>query len=256
MKKLIVTLGGLALIFTILVFLVLPPFYTVPILVYHRINYYQNSITVFPKRFQRQMDYLYKNNYKVISLDELVEGIKSRKTFARKTVVITFDDGFKDNFIYAFLILKEYNFSATIFLVSGFIEKEKDFLNWQEIGQMQKQGILFGAHSKDHKYLPSISDDRDLIEEIEGSKIEIESKLGTKIDHFCYITGGFNDKIKDIVKIAGYKSACTTNRGQDRLNRDVFELNRIKMTNASDNLTLWFKLSGYYNLFRSSKKPN
>ena len=256
MKKLLIILGGITLISIILVFLVLPRFYTVPILMYHYIDYSRNSITVSPENFLKQMAYLYKNNYKAISLDELVQETKAKKMFNRKSVVITFDDGYEDNYIYALPILKRYNFSAAIFLISGMVGK-KGYLNWRQIKDMQGQGILFGAHAtKYNTYLPDLEQDEDLIMEIEGSKIDIERQIKTKVDYFSYPIGGFNDKIKDMVKISGYKGACTTNRGRDRLNRDVFELNRIKMTNPSNNLTLWFKLSGYYNLFRSPKKPN
>lgn len=256
MRKFLIILGSITLISAVLVFLVLPRFYTVPILMYHYIDYQQNSVTVLPDNFRKQMAYLYKNNYQVISLDELVQETKAKKTFNRKSVVITFDDGYEDNYTYACPILKRYDFPAAIFLISGMVGK-KGYLNWQQIKDMQGQGILFGAHAtKYNTYLPDLEQDQDLIMEIAGSKIDIERQIKTKVDYFSYPIGGFNDKIKDIVKIAGYKGACTTNRGRDRFNRDVFELNRVKMTNSSSNIVLWFKLSGYYNLFRCLKKPN
>ena len=68
--------------------------------------------------------------------------------------------------------------------------------------------------------------------------------------------GGFSGLIKDSLKNAGYKGACATNRGYDRYNRDVFELNRVRLSNNDDSdFVLWAKLSGYYNLFRKAKKP-
>ncbi|MDP2830799.1 MAG: hypothetical protein Q8O02_00950, partial [Candidatus Omnitrophota bacterium] len=73
--------------------------------------------------------------------------------------------------------------------------------------------------------------------------------------YFCYPIGGFNEIVKKLVKEASYKGACTTNRGADRFNRDVYELKRVKMTNFDMSKPFYFrlKLSGYYNLFRSRK---
>ena len=67
------------------------------------------------------MFFLKEKHYNVIPLDELVKGIKKGKKFAHNTVVITFDDGYQDNYSYAYPILKKYGFPATIFLISDYI---------------------------------------------------------------------------------------------------------------------------------------
>ena len=93
-------------------------------------------------------------------------------------------------------------------------------------------------------------------DEIAGSKKIIEDHLGHSIDYFCYPSGGFTEDIKRLVQEAGYKAAVTTNRGKDKFNLDLYELKRIHMNNTDDQysgLILWFKLSGYYNLFRHFK---
>mgnify|MGYP001576674128 CR=1 FL=1 len=78
-----------------------------------------------------------------------------------------------------------------------------------------------------------------------------KAKLGKKISLFSYPVGGYNAKVVDFVKKAGYTGACTTNRGRYRLNPDLFALRRIKMTEDSDNpVVMWLKLSGFYNLLR------
>jgi len=223
---------------------------------YHRFGYSNSTLFVTPENFAKQMDYLKKHNYRVISLDELIKGIEHNKYFPHNTVVITIDDGYRDSYIYAFSILKKYNFPATIFIITNYIGKKKEFLNWGEVKEMSNNGITFGAHTRNHVYLPGIKDRKVLWNEIKGSKLDLERKLKVPINYFCYPIGGFNKLIKEMVRNAGYKGACATNRGSDRFNRDVYALKRIKVTNSDVNkpLSFWAKLSGYYNLFRKKRK--
>ncbi len=239
-------------------FLWLSPRYVVPILMYHRFGYKESSLFVTPENFRRQMAYLKEKNYQVISLDELVKGIKNERKFRKKTLVITIDDGYQDNFTVAYPTLKKHGFPATIFIVSYSISNEKNYMSWEEIKEMAKNKISFGGHTKHQVYLPAIKDEGLLWEEIAGCKGEIENKIERPVNYFSYPTGGFTAEIKEMVKKAGYKGACTTNRGMAELNRDIYELKRIKVTNSDMNKPLSFrgKLSGYYNLFRSKKKGN
>lgn len=234
----------------------LSPRYTVPILMYHRFGYEKGSLFVSPENFARQMTYLKQNGYNVISLRELAEGIRANKRFKHNTVVITIDDGYEDNYKYAYPILKRYNFTATIFIAVNSIGNNKDFLRWDEVMLMLRDKITFGAHTKNNVYLPSITNDRALWDEIGGAKKLIEENIGTSVDYFCYPTGGFTEETKEMVKKAGYKAACTTNRGFADFNKDLYELKRVKVTNSDGNkpLSFWAKLTGYYNLFRTKKK--
>ncbi|MCX5681132.1 MAG: polysaccharide deacetylase family protein, partial [Candidatus Omnitrophica bacterium] len=140
-------------------------------------------------------------------------------------------------------------------IASNFIGKS-GYLTWPQIKEMDASGFSFGSHTLSHRYLPDLSDEEQKWE-ISMSKEVIESHLGHPINNFCYRTGGFNDSIKEQVRKAGYRSACTTNRGYNRLNHDVYELKRIRFSNSDKTpLILWVKLSGYYNLFRKPVNPN
>lgn len=254
MKK---TIKKILLVFLLLglgFFVWLYPKFSVPILTYHSIGYDKGLLSVSPESFNWQMQYLKDGNFKVITLGELAEGLKNGKKFGRKTVVITFDDGYKDNFTSAYPILKKYGFKATIFLVSSFMGKivDKDeFMDWIEAKEMAKYGIEFGSHSKTHPYLPSIEkDDAKLWDEIYGSKKEIEEKLGLSVKFFCYPIGGFTEKIKEYVKNAGYEAAVTTNKRNGLKNLvDFYAIRRISVRNK-DKLNFRLKVSGYYNVFR------
>ncbi|MGB2661184.1 MAG: polysaccharide deacetylase family protein [Candidatus Omnitrophota bacterium] len=225
-----------------------------PILMYHSISDDKaNTLSVTPENFSKQMEFLGKTGYSVVSLDGLVESITDGKTYLPKTVVITFDDGYKDNFTNAFPVLEKHDMTAAVFLVTNYVDNKKEYLSWDQVRLMQKNGIEFGGHTRNNAYLPLEKDQGVLWHEIAGCKSDIESRTGEEAKYFCYPIGGFTEEVKAIVKKAGYRGACTTNRGYDKSNKDVYELNRIKVTDSDMNKPFHFraKLSGYYNLFRS-----
>ena len=225
--------------------------YVVPILMYHSVSLADESpmSTISPKNFFKQMSFLKRNGYQVITLDDLIEGIKAKKKFSHKTVVITFDDGYQDNYRNAFPFLKEYHFPAAIFLISDATGVSPNLLTWDQVKEMSQYDITFGSHTRRHVYLPEQSEAQ-LKNEIEGSKRIIEEHLGKPVYYFAYPSGGFSEHIKSLVAMAGYEAALTTNRGYDRYNIDLYELSRIRINNWDSSLVLWSKLSGYYNLFR------
>ena len=228
--------------------------YVVPVMTYHHVSdaesgHSLNNVT--PRSFARQMEFLKEHRYNVISFDDLADGLKKGRVFARNTVVIQFDDGYEDNYTNALPVLKQYHFPAMEFLISDMVGTP-GFLTWDQVREMDAQGFKAGAHTRHHVYLPDVSPDT-ARDEIAGSKKIIEEHLGHTIDHFCYPSGGFTGQVQGIVQEAGFKAAVTTNRGQDRLNRDLFAFRRIRMKDGDNALTLWAKLSGYYNFFRKSK---
>ena len=193
--------------------------YVVPILTYHHVGIPSGKWrlnTVSEKSFDYQMNFIKRHGFQVISFDDLVEGIKKGHEFARNTVVLQFDDGYEDNYKYAFPILKKYGFPAMVFLISDKVGAP-GFLTWDEIKEMEKYRFLAGSHTRHHVYLPQV-EKAVAQDEIAGSKKIIEDHLGHSIDYFCYPTGGFTEEIKRLVEEAGYKAAVTTNRGKDRFN--------------------------------------
>lgn len=231
-------------------------FYVVPILNYHSVSPVLHSDTpaVSQEVFARQMEFIHRKGYQVISLDEYIQKRREGKKM-QNTLVITFDDGYEDNYTHAFPVLKKYHFPATIFIIVKHLNKPR-FLKLDQIREMEKENISFGSHTINHTYLPPLTDERELRSEIFDSKLLLEKATGSRVDYFCYPIGGYNQRIKELVMLAGYKAAMTTNRGPDRLNQDPYALKRIKLTQKNlPGFILWLKLSGYYLLFLGNRNP-
>ncbi len=232
--------------------------HVVPIMMYHHVdnkNHHELN-TVSPENFEKQMAYLKRHGFHVIRFDELVSATAHHTKLPPKSVVITFDDGYLDNYLYAYPVLEKYQFPATIFVPSDLMNTTEGFLTWDQIKVMMNSGLVsIGSHTRTHVYLPDYPDFKKVEDEVVTSKRIIEEKIGKKVEYFCYPSGGFTYEIKDLLRRAGYKGACTTNRGRDRYNKDVFELKRVRFNNKDYGFSMWMKLSGYNNLFRKSRTP-
>lgn len=206
----------------------------IPVLMYHKVSPGQKEkYRISPERFASQMEYLFGKGYQTISPDDLLEFVKERKTFPGKPVLITFDDGYKNNFIHAYPILKKYNFRATIFLVTQYLAKkngwskgDEEMLSWEEIMEMKREGFSFGSHTHTHSNLLELTQDK-ILSEIRDSKRMLEEKLGEAIRFFAYPYGKFNPQVKEMVKEAGYLGAFSTLPGKNGRNEDPFLLRRI-----------------------------
>lgn len=194
------------------------------ILMYHKIDETNEFYTLKIDELRWQMQYLKDNNYKIISLNSLIEKIKNNEKIDYKTIVITFDDGHRDNFINAYPILIQYNYPATIFLSTGLLGDNK-MLSWDEIKQMYNNGIDFEPHTQNHVRLTQLNDDQ-IKEEILKSKQDIEHNLNKKCLSFAYPWGSFNKNIIKILKELGFNSAVTVKYGFANKNSNLYELPR------------------------------
>ena len=156
-----------------------------------------------------------------------------------KPIVISFDDGYRDNYENAYPILRKYNIPATFFLTTGFIgtgqiprwdkayynDGKNLMLSWQQVREMRGYGITFGSHTLTHPFLTRISR-KQAQKEICLSKDIIEQKTGMPITTFSYPSGNFDSDIKQIVKEAGYSAAVSTIPGYNSTHDDVHALKR------------------------------
>ncbi len=230
--------------------------YLLPIIMYHSVTPQttrENKIEVTVKAFERQMRFLKEHNYNVVPLETARDLIKNKKKIPSRTVAITFDDGYKDNYIYAFPIFKKYNFPATIFIIINEVGRpEGDRLSWDEIRVMQDSGIItIGSHTLSHPILTEVNSGQRLKNEIFDSKMILEEKLGKKITIFCYPSGRFNAKLRQLVIDAGYQMAVATKPGKKYPNDDIFAFKRLRISENAGNLFIfWVETSGFYNFMR------
>jgi CelD/BcsL family acetyltransferase involved in cellulose biosynthesis/peptidoglycan/xylan/chitin deacetylase (PgdA/CDA1 family) len=276
------------------------------IFIYHRVNNdYDPFLPALPvAAFRKQIEFL-KKNFPILNLNDLANG-SFAETREKYNIAITFDDGYRDNFLYAYPTLKDLAVPATIYLATGCLESgehpwydqiswgfkltnqptislahlggpegllaprseklktmnktlgwlrtitEEDrlscipkvfealhvppklavpnpMLSWDEVRQMNKQNISFGAHTVSHPVLSKLSDTK-LEAEITGSKNKIEEKLNTPVQHFAYPFGQPSDVgsgVKEAVRRAGFATAVTTVWGFNRPGDDLYDLKRF-----------------------------
>jgi len=198
------------------------------------------------------MAYLKKHNYRVISLSDLVSCLETKTDLPKKAVVLTFDDGYQDNYFNVWPILKKYNFAATIFLVPGLIGQEMNnaqkiplkILDWPQIQEMHQSGLVdFQPHSLTHPRLDKISLEQ-VRKEIKESRKIIEERLNKTCSFFAYPFGKYNEEVKQIVKKEGFKAALSIKAGLVKEGDDVFELNRISVNSRISLVRFRAKLKG------------
>lgn len=222
--------------------------YVVPVLMYHKIdnNYMNSKLSVSPESFEKQMKFLRKWNYNIVSLNELVILLSSNDPLPCKTIAVTFDDGYKDNYTAAFPVLKKYSLPAAIFVVINKIGMD-GYLTWDNLKEMSENNVHIGSHTLSECFLPDIKDKEQLRKEIFDSREKIREKLTNQSDFFAYCSGGFNKEIRDLVVKAGYKGACATNPGKDYPKHDIYAVKRLRISTTSDNLfVFWIETSGFY----------
>jgi peptidoglycan/xylan/chitin deacetylase (PgdA/CDA1 family) len=257
-KRVLVSLGiTLAIVAAILVWEISRQTeYVVPILMYHSIDHNDKAtkLSVSPESFARQMEFLHKNNYNVISLEKAVSYIEKKERPAQKTIAITFDDGFENNYKDAYPVLKKYNIPATIFVIINRVGTA-GFVNWDEIKEMSDSGVItIGSHAKSHFWLLG-SDPNFLNDEVVNSKKILEEKLGKKVNLFCYPMGAFDARSKKAVEDAGYACAVSTNPGGNVPAEDVYAIKRIKVSRTSDNLlAFWVRTTRTYTWFKRKRE--
>ena len=234
----------------------------VPVLMYHHVNPHKGDMfTVTPSIFEEQMAYLAKDGYKTLSLDELFAFMKGDLGLRQKAVVITFDDGWLDNFIYAFPVLEHYKLRAAIFIITDWVDNSSDKFNgvpvciptheeskrlvrkgeeqnvvltWEHIGKMADSGLIdFYSHTRSHQDCNHLSEPQ-MLEEFGESKKVLEERLCRPCHYLCWPHGMYSDAAISVARKTGYKALFTIERGAVLPGSDPLTINRI---NVEDNIS-------------------
>jgi len=212
--------------------------YRIPVLLYHSVDDSGSVISISPQEFKAQMRYLRRSGYETISLNEYLNYVVGFGKPAGKRVVITFDDGFKNNYSEAFPVLKEYGFTATIFISTDLAGQksswerdesipELSMLTWDEVKEMSDYGIKFESHTCSHCYLSQLSEN-EARDELLRSKSTIEEKTGRQVEFFCHPYGDWSEQTKRLARECGYRGAFTRPGFGSASNKgDLYDLKRV-----------------------------
>lgn len=216
--------------------------YGVPVLNYHQVNDEKHSaLTLHVDQFREQMEYIHNQGYNTITLAQLYDYLENGTELPNKPIVITFDDGYVDNYKNVLPILKEYNMKATLFMISD-AANTPGFVSTEQMHQMEAGGFDIQGHTNHHKILTKIAP-TELPDALLGGKTSLEGILGEPIEYLAY-PGGFNDMlVQYVTKQSGYKMAFTVQPGTVQPGDNLYALNRLAIFQGdTPYLSFWLRL--------------
>ena len=212
----------------------------VPILMYHYLStppadadIYRTDLSVPPELFAPQLDRILADGYTTVDLYALQEYLTRGVPLPEKPVIITFDDGYRDNYVNAFPLLRERGMVATFFVVTDFIDEERpEYLTWDMVREMHAGGMSIESHSRNHASLKGKDADF-LVWQALGSQETITYELGVRPRFVSYPAGEFDQLTIDIFASAGYWAGLTTIQGATLDGADPFRLPRVRVRNTT-----------------------
>lgn len=212
---------------------------TLPVLAYHRVGPRRpgkhTDFTLSPERFERHIRWLHSRGYHGIRPSDWLRWCRTGNGLPEKPVLLTFDDAYSDVADYALPVLRRYGFGAAVFVVTGLVGGTnewdeargfgtRELMTVEQIRYWAAQGIEFGAHSKTHPDLTTLTAAA-AAEEVTGSRDELAALLGNRVAAFAYPYGCYNEVVCDSARTA-FELAFTTDAGLNDLKTDLFLLKR------------------------------
>jgi len=227
-----------------------------PILYYHRVDDgLHPSKGISPRTFALQMSLLSLLGFRTVTFRDLVRFLEGHGRLPKKPAIVTFDDGYLDNYLNAAPILRRHGFSATVFLVSGRVGMDSiwvrepwdvaPLMNLEQVRELLGQGFQFGSHTRTHPRLVAVSRER-AWDEIRGSKEDLENLLQVEVDTFCYPYGDYNDDVVKMVSEAGYLAARVVHTDNRHDLNDRYILRCVKVNGHVSLMKFVFYLTEWY----------
>ena len=239
---------------------------SIPVLMYHRVleNPPANSshgIWVSAKQFGSHVASLQRRGFHTITFHDYARFLRGERTLPHKPIILTFDDGYEDNYRTAFPLLQKFGFSAVIYVVTD-MERRTNFWDQDEppahlmsasqMKELHQSGIEIGSHTVRHLRLPSSSAE-DVRCEIRNSKDALEQVLGSGVVSFAYPYGELSQSVKECVGEAGYKFAVAADSGPLDFYQDFLEIRRTQVFPWTDQVGFWKKTLPIYNRYKAFK---
>jgi peptidoglycan/xylan/chitin deacetylase (PgdA/CDA1 family) len=214
------------------------------VVAFHRVNddLDASGLTVTRRMFERYCRF-FSRHFRVIPLSELVGKLERGEPLNRE-LAITFDDGYRDNFDNAVPVLEAFSLPATFFVVSQWPGSSVvpwwdraqgarySWMTWDQVRELRRRGFDVGAHTRTHVDLGAMTGDA-AREEILGGRLELEDRLGERVEMFAYPYGGrqhLADANRDLVKGAGLRCCCSCYGGVTKSGGDPFRLQRLAIS--------------------------
>ena len=209
----------------------------VPILTYHYVedvtderDTLRQSMATRPFFFEEQLKYLKNNDYVAVSLSELRQALEGKIRLPEKSVILTFDDGYKDFYTDALPLLKKYQMKAINYIIVNHLGRSGN-LSEQMVVEMLQSGLMeIGCHTLNHEYLPRLKLEA-AKKEIEECKSQLEARFGVKVNHFAYPGGYYNQTVVNLVREAGFETAVGTVPGVLHNFDNIYTLKRLRVGN-------------------------
>ncbi len=237
----------------------------VSILMYHQVGDFapmksHRSTYCHYKSFSRQMHLLKALRFRVVDMDAILDHAKGKRHLPKRTVCLTFDDGYENFYQYAFPVLKRLGLCSTVFLLAGYIGKDSTWfredgrdtpplMTQERINTLMESGLVtFGSHGVYHKRLGDLPEDAAHFE-VFHSKKALEAMFKREFKHFCYPYGSYNRAVMKMVQEAGYYSAVSCARGAVWPGSHPYQLPRKAISYGDSLIGFLWKL-----LFKNRRK--
>jgi len=207
----------------------------VPVLAYHMIDDADDTYSVSAAEFEKQMQYLKENGYTAISLLEFAKAKKGKFTLPDKPIIITFDDGYANNYTTAMPIMEKYGMKGTMFMVANDIGKE-DYFTVEQMKDWQAHHMEIGSHTANHVPLATLTSEQKK-EEIVASKLLLEWKGLNTVFFMAYPFGSFDAESEQLLKENDYLGGLTGKSGLNTFDTNPYLLHRVNVPKPKFGLT-------------------
>lgn len=208
----------------------------VPILCYHDIGpVAKGRLLIGEKTFQEQMRYLKDNGFRTVTLGEYHEFLNQKRQLPKKTVMVTFDDGYKSFMRHAYPILKELGFTATLFVYTDYLGAGGNALTWPDLKKLSEEGFQIEAHTKSHGDLrrgpgETVNSHQErLRNELEVPLPLFQKNLGNEVKFLAYPYGAQNEEVVERTRKAGYLAAFTVRPQSSYAFIDPYRIHRVQI---------------------------
>ena len=199
--------------------------------------------TVTPEVFRQQLQYFRDHDYAIVPLDVLLDCFDHGAPIPAKAVALTFDDGWEDQYRWAFPALKEFGVTGTFFIPVGWVGHPR-VMTWSQICEMHEAGMTIGTHGSKHYHFDEITKEY-LRKEIVDSKKKMEEHLGVRVDFIAYPGGHWTPQAVKFVRSAGYRAAMGVDHNIVQSPAHRFDVRRFHADNNLESIIQPLRDAGY-----------